>query len=312
MFLAGCAGEDLSKANFERTTVKAEPGSGQGGVPEAPTDDPALSLSTLRSVDPCGLLHDDVVGAFTPEGEGRNSDWGTCMRDFVDTGGKPISIMMVLGTGGFFADQATSGVEGLPLTETSSDENTCYSVAVTQSEPDMGISVLAQHERGGGTPCESGYLVLQSVIKQLRENPPMLPPGDERSLRDVDLCAVPDSKVLEPAFEEGDVAVQPGDLHSCQFMQDDIVVYAYARLGYPVSVIEGTEEVELTDDVTAVMRPGTTDTAECEVSWNHLGHSDVEAEVVSLNYYNYSKSADVTEACESVTALAEGMVKALP
>jgi hypothetical protein len=48
------------------------------------------------------------------------------------------------------------------------------------------------------------------------------------------------------------------------------------------------------------------------VSWNHLGRSQSEAEVVSLNYYNYSESVDVAEACEKVTALAEGLVEALP
>jgi hypothetical protein len=310
--LAGCSGEDLAKANFERTTVKAEPGSGQGNVPSAPTDEQALSLPALRSVDPCGLLHDDVVGTFTPDSEGRNSDWGTCVRDFVDAGGKPVSIMLVLGSAGIFADQATTGVEGLPLIETSSDEKTCYSVAVTRRDPDMGISVLAQHEQGGGTPCESGYLVLQSVVKQLRENPPLLPPAEERSLREVDLCGVLEAEHLKAAFEEGDVSVRPGGLNSCQYVQDDIVVHVNARIGFPVSVVEGTEEIELTEEIPAVMRPGTTDTAECDVSWNHLGRSQSEAEVVSLNYYNYSESVDVAEACEKVTALAEGLVEALP
>ncbi|OQO93137.1 hypothetical protein B1813_08620 [Saccharomonospora piscinae] len=309
--LAGCAGEDLGRKNFERTTVQAEPGTGQGQVPTGPIDDPAVALPTLRTVDACGLLGDGIDGRFTPQDEPRSTEWGTCRRDYVDAGGKPISIMVELGEGSVFADQATGGVAGLPVVETSVDETSCYSVAVTQRDPDMGVSVFAQHEQAGGQPCESSYVVLGNVVAQLRDSPPTLTP-EGGSLLEFDLCESLDEQTLTSVLGEDEVGVRPGGLHACEFSQDDVVVYTSARLGYPIAPTEGAEEVRLAGEVPAVRRPGTTDTAECDISWNHLPLSDSEAELVSLNYYDYSDDAEVATACERVTALAEAMVATLP
>jgi hypothetical protein len=49
-------GPDLGKANFQRTTVSARPGS-DGQVSTGPITDPAVSLAALRVVDPCPLVY---------------------------------------------------------------------------------------------------------------------------------------------------------------------------------------------------------------------------------------------------------------
>ncbi|CAM2916652.1 hypothetical protein SAXI111661_08175 [Saccharomonospora xinjiangensis] len=311
--LAGCAGEDLAKENFERTTVKAEPGTGQGQVPTGPIDDPAVELATLRTVDACGLLGDDVAGNLTPQEEPSSSGWGLCSRSFIDAGGKPIRVLLELGEGSVFADQATSNVGGLPLVQTAIDDTSCFSTAVTQRDPDVGISVLADHEQGGGDPCQSSYLVLEGVLGTLRANPPTLTP-QEGSLLTVDLCESLASEEFGGVLgtDEEEARLLPGGLHFCQLSQDDFVVYANARVAYPVAPIEGTKEVELAKGITGVQQPGTTDTAECDVSWNHLGLSEHEAEVITVSYYDYTEEADVDAACQRVTELAEAMVKTLP
>ncbi len=309
--LAGCAGEDLAKENFERTTVKAEPGTGQGQVPSGPIDDPAVELTALRTVDACGLLGDDVVGNFTPQDDPTGSGWGMCSRSFVDPGGKPIRVLLEVGEGSVFPDQATSDVAGLPLVQTSVDETSCVSTAVTQRDPGLGISVMATHEQGGD-PCQSGYVVLESVIGQLRADPPMLTP-QEGSLLTVDLCESLASEELAAVLDTDEEArVMPSGLHFCQLSQDDFVVYAHARVGFPVSPTEGTKEIELAEGLPAVQEPGTTDMAECDVSWNHLELGEDEAELISLSYYDYAGEGDVDAACERATELAKAMVKTLP
>lgn len=310
--LAGCAGEDLAKENFERTTVKAEPGNGEGQVPSGPIDDPAFELTTLRTIDACGLLGDDLVGTFTPEGEALGSDWGRCARSYVDVGGKPIRVMLELGEGNVFADQATGNVGGLPLVQRSADETSCFSTAVTQRDPDIGISVLATHDQGGGDPCQSSYLALEGIVEGLRSDPPTMEQRDG-SMMTVDVCEILGSDEVSGVLDtDEELRVLPSGLHFCQLSYDDVVVYAHARLGYPVSATDGVEEIELAKDVPAFREAGTTDTAECDVSWNHLGLTEHEAELMTLSYYDYAGEASVDTACSRVTELAKAMVKTLP
>jgi hypothetical protein len=317
--LTGCAGEDLTKKNFERTTVPAtelaESGGGQGSVPSGPIDDPALELATLRTVDACGLLSDDFVGNFnfTPQEDFGSGGWGECSRSFVDVGGKPIRVSLELGEGGVFPDQATGNVAGLPLVQLSIDDTSCISTAVTNHNPGLGISLMANYEQGGGDACQTSYLVLEGVVEQLRANPPQLTP-EEGSLLTVDLCeSFQSEEFLAALGEDGDEAdVMPSGLHFCMLSQGRITAHAYARVGWPVAPYEGTNEIELVDGLTAVQEPGASDMAECSVSWNHRELGEEEAEILSLHYYDYASEADVDTACERVTELAKAMVKTLP
>ncbi|MFD2399334.1 hypothetical protein ACFSVJ_24765 [Prauserella oleivorans] len=166
--LSGCAGEDLAKANFQRTTVSAEPGTGQGEVPEGPITDPAVSQSALRTVDPCGLLTDRIVGDLgSLADEPYRSDWGSCRVELRDAGDKTVDVGLELGE--TVIAEPTGGIEGLPLVESTLDDGTCFVTAVTGYEPTVGVT--AQVEYPGGNACDAGYTLVGNVIRELRADP---------------------------------------------------------------------------------------------------------------------------------------------
>jgi hypothetical protein len=312
--LAGCAGENLAKENFERTTVKAEPNGREGPVPSGPIDDPAFEPATLRKVDACALLGDELAATLLPNGQPTAADWGRCARTYVDVGGKPIRVMVELGESGTLAsaDDATGNVGGLPLVQHSSGDSSCISVAVTRRQPNAGVSVMATHDQGGGDPCDSSYVALEGVVEALRSNPAMME-EPEGSLMTVDLCESFSSEHVSKALElDEEPRINPSGLHFCQLSFDDVIAYAHARVGYPVTPGDEAEEIELVDGLKVARQASGNDIAECDVSWVHLPISEQEAELMTLSYYDYGESADTDTACSRVTDLAKGLLKTLP
>lgn len=305
--LAGCAGEDLSKANFERTTVKMEPGNGQGTVPTGPIDDPAVALPALRTVDPCPLLTGDALGDLVRTGDPLSFEWGVCSVDARDAGGKTVALRLELGESLVLADQASGNVEGLPLVETKTDDGTCFVTAITSRQPDLGIGLQVEYE--GSNPCAPGHRILSSVIRQLRDTPRTYD-VERDSLIETDPCAsVADGTLAEVLGDE--VAAEPTGLHSCQFRVGRAAVYVRFSVGYP-PIPEGRTEIDLGGGHMASRKESTTDLAECNVSWQHRAVSDEEGEQVSVDYSDYGEDATQKQACSKVTDVARSVVTTLP
>ncbi|WP_199432757.1 hypothetical protein [Qaidamihabitans albus] len=308
--LTGCGGEDLAKANYQRTTVTAAPGSGgQGEVPTGPIDDPAVAASALRTVDPCPLL-DGAAGELGQAGQPEAVEWGACRIEVRDAGGKAINLVLDLGESAVLPDQATGNVEGLPLIEKETDEATCFVTAVTARDPSLGIAVQADYR--GGDPCGPGYTVLQQVIRELHAEP-VTYAEEPGSLLGVDPCASVDDPVLATVLGEQELRKRPMGLHTCEFDVDERPsVNVRFRVGYPVEPDQGSP-VDLGDGVTAVQRKGTTDTVECEVSWQHRPLVDGdEAELVSASFSFASEDGDGDDACGKAAEVARNIAAGLP
>lgn len=305
--LGGCAGEDLSKSNYQRTTVPAEPGSGQGQVPTGPITDPAVSLSALRAVNPCELLSGEPIASFERVSDPMESEWGACRIEVRDAGGKNLQLTLDLGESLVMPEQATGNVEGLPLVENKTDDETCFVTAVTSRSPTMGVGLQVLYP-GAGDPCGTGISVLSSVVRALRDDPPTYRPGPE-SLLPVEPCeSVADDVVTDVLGEEP--TRQAMGLHMCQFRSGRSTIFVRFRVGYPPDPESGTE-IDL-GGVKAVRESGTTDTAECAVSWQHLAGAEGSSEVVSVEYSDFGEEVTKDDACSRATDFAEGVVTALP
>ncbi|WP_232212802.1 hypothetical protein [Saccharomonospora saliphila] len=307
--LGGCAGEDLSKANFERTTVRAEPRTGQGAVPAGPIDDPAVALERLRGVDACALLSGPAVSGYTEQEDPRRVDWGVCRRTLVDVGGKEFSLWLDLGQTSSATD-ATGEVAGLPLVERTDGDTTCYATAITSRETDLGITVWADYPDGGDS-CGTATSVLAGVVERLRTDPPSAE-QPEGSLREADPCGVVSDDVRASVFD-GESTARPAGLHVCALGEGRATLRVTFRVGFPIQdAPEDGERITLAGGATAVREPGTTETAECDVRWQHRGIDEYEAELVGLSYYDYSEAADTASACAHVTRVAEDVMTTLP
>lgn len=307
---AACGSVDLSKANYQRTTVPAEPGSGgQGEVPRGPIDDPAVSTETLRTVDPCALLSKDALAALGDSGRPRADDWSECRNEVTDAGGKTIDISLRLGeTFGISMDKAKGNVAGLPLVENKQDPATCFTTAITDKDPDIGITVQIGYE--GGDPCRTGRTLLGNIVKALHEAPGTLTeiPG---SLVRLDPCATVDTKLvgelLGPAAEP-----ELTSLHGCAWVGESPELRVDFRLGYMPSDDADTEPVDLGGGVKGLREAGRTSSPSCAVTWLHLPTGQDKGELVKVDYTNYTADKGADDACGKAVEVAKGLVASLP
>lgn len=309
---AGCSGEDLAKANYQRTTVSAEPGTASGDVPTGPIDDPAVGLAALRTVDPCAVLSQDTLaGLGTRTGEPYQSEWGQCRVDVQDAGGKVIGLGLDLGEAFVIDDRASGAVEGLPLIEEQADDTTCLLTAVTSRDPGLGIGLQVNYE-GGGNPCGPGYTALQRVLQLLHDNPPQYeqPPG---SLLAVDPCGTAGRRALDDVLGAG-AAGQPQGLHQCQYSVDGRgpTVTVRFRSGYPPTPDDGAP-ADLGRGVTAIQEQSTVDGPVCEAGWQHLATGEEGAsELVAVEFYGNEGDGTKQQACERAVTVARSVVPNLP
>ncbi|WP_162830164.1 DUF3558 domain-containing protein [Amycolatopsis palatopharyngis] len=306
--LQACAGQDLGKANFQRSTVPAAPGSGsQGEVPTGPIADPAVAAEELRLIDPCPLVGAEALAELGVPGEPNSSGWDRCANQVRDAGGKKISISLQLGDLLGLA-KPTGSIEGLPLVESSFEESDCFVSAFTSREPDLGITAQVSYE--GGDPCRAGRTVLQQAIKTLRADPVKLDAPEESLIR-VDPCAgIDDAAVSE--ILTGEVSKAATGLHDCAWNSSGPDLTLGFRLGYPPSAEEGAEEVDLGDGLTGYQRMSVQDSAQCMVVWLYRPIDETQGEVVSLDYTNYNTDAASDDPCGKAGTLARKVVAALP
>ncbi|WP_177242475.1 DUF3558 domain-containing protein [Amycolatopsis marina] len=308
LVLVACGGQDLGKANFQRTTVPAEPGSGsQGEVPTGPITDPAVAAEALRLVDPCPLVGPDVLSELGTPGEPRVSGWDRCANTAQDAGGKKVSVSLQLGDL-LGLEKPTGNVEGLPLAENSLEEGNCFVSALTSRDPDLGITAQVKYE--GGDPCRAGRTVLQKVITMLRAEPATVE-QPEGSVVGLDPCTGLDDAATGDVLT-GEVDKRATSLHDCTWNSRGTDLTLGYRLGHLPSVQDAAEEVDLGGGVTGYQKVTSPDSAQCAISWVHRPIDETLGELVALEYRNRDADAKTDDACGKAKVLATKVAAGLP
>jgi hypothetical protein len=302
-------GPDLGKANFARTTVAAQPGSGEQ-APDGPITDPAVTPAVLRLVDPCGLVDNATLADLgTPAGPRASGiDLGMCFNDVKDAGGKTIKISVQLGSstiGG--ADKASGAVGGLPRIEDKADDGSCDVTALTGKAPDLGIRVNTVYT--GGDSCRTAGGVLEKVVKRIHENPPKYT-VEKGSLIDVDLCTVLDEQVaaeVVPAARK-----QAGGLHVCSWLGSGPNLLLTFNRGAKTTESADYQPVDLGGGVTGFQKTKKTGPSDCSIRWQHRSTNGDVGENLALSYSYYSADVSKDDPCGKALKLVKNVITKVP
>lgn len=303
----GCGGQDLSKANFSRTTVSAQAGAGSEKAPEGPITDQAVSAAKLRTVDPCKLIAGPTLAELGTVGEPNDFGLSKCSVEIKDAGGKTIRLSVGLGesisTG---PDDKTGVVEGLPRIE-SANGGPCYVSALTQRDPTLGIQVQSSYT--GGEPCQPAGVALQKVIQKLHDNPPQfeVAPG---SALGTDLCTAADDGVLKE-IAGADAKAAPIGLHRCTWSKTGgATVTLSFTIAMPSRPSDKNPEVDV--DGTKAIQESSKTASSCKLEWVHRKIDDKKSELVTFAYENYSAQAATDDPCGKAAKGAKSVLKKLP
>jgi hypothetical protein len=302
-------GPDLGKANFARTTVPAQPGSGEQ-APDGPITDPAVTLAALRVVDPCGLVDKvSLADLGTPaEPRANTIDLGMCSNEVKDAGGKTVKIAVELGSSTLGSvDKVSGAVGGLPRIEDKSDDGSCDVTALTSRSPDLGVRVNAVYT--GGDACRSAGSVLEVVVKRVHENPPKYE-VDKGSLMDVDLCSVIDDQVVTTAVPAARKSAS--GLHICNWFGSGPTVSVAFTRGTKWTESADYKKIDLGGGVSGFQKTKTTGSSDCTIKWQHRAISGDVGENLSLNYTYYSAEASKDDPCGKSLKLVQNALTKLP
>lgn len=312
--VTGCAGEDLVKTAGKRTTVPPQPGSGgTGPVPEGPVNEPALTADKLREVKACELLKGEAVTQLgTPE-DPSGSGPDTCSVTVTDPGGKDIRVSITIGEtfyGG--VQQATGGLDGLPLNETRQDQS-CTDKVLTSEDPAVGVSVQVTYS--DGEPCGAGRKVLSKIIQQLKSDPPKVDTSGG-SIVKLDPCKVIPKATLDKVLGEGQTT-STFNLHGCisSGPLGGGTVSLNFTFAYPPYAGSNSKEVRLSSKVTALQTFYDPKNEQCAVEWAHKEYSStssMDGESVRVDYSNYGGDGKALDACKKAVEIAKVVVGKLP
>ncbi|RSN65579.1 DUF3558 domain-containing protein [Amycolatopsis sp. WAC 04182] len=306
-------GQNLAKSNFARTTVAAEPGSGNGSVPDGDINDPAVTPAVLRTIEPCGLVSKEVLSSLgTPEEPTSNlSSFGTCRAKAVDAGGKELSVRVEIGASTYLSSNGVtvSTVDGLPQIERKGkDGKSCEVAIMTLRKPERGISFSVTYD--GGDSCATGRAVAAKAVKILHTSPAKYP-AVAGTLTAVDPCTAADSAVLNEVVPHG--AAELTTFHSCDWTPgSNPRVSIGFRHALPPAERDGNKKIDV-DGVAVYQKVGTGNAAECKLEWQHKPWSGDDVEIVSVNYRNYDeKSKDEAVSCGKAVKVAKSVISKLP
>lgn len=317
LVLGGCAGEDLAKQTFERTTVPPQPGSGgTGPVPDGRIDEPELTTAKLREIDTCELLRGEAVSQLGTLGEPLSTSPEMCGVTVTDPGNKEIRVSLSLGERLYSGrDEATGGMDGLPLIETR-DDSSCTDKVLTEEEPaEVGISLQVTYD--DGEPCGASRKVLAKIIQRLKADPPKLD-ADSDSLLLEDPCdSLPRSELTTLLGD--DPVSSPYLLHGCTASSTESSSSGSVSLtfsfNYPPLATSNAKDVRLSSTVTGIQSYYDPNTEVCQVEWEHKKFSSQtsrDGEAVKVDYSSYTGDGKATDACKKAVRLAKAVLRELP
>lgn len=318
LLLAGCAGADLAKQRFPRTTIPANAenvsdptGSTQ---PPPPTDgkpvDPAFAADKLRLVDPCELLDEDVLKRFGTPGERSRSGFSRCSNFMKDKGGKDLAVTVEVGqTMTTELKNADKQLAGLRSYEQVLENSACFVSVITQEQPGLGLTVQIGYEDGDA--CGPGREVAQSVVEQIKAKAATRTPA-KGSLITLDPCVLPDKATVDAAAGD-DYRLYPYGLHNCAWVGKDRELTLAFRETYVPDDREFDDkqtEVDLGGGVVGYQVSNSSAFPSCEVKWVQLVGQDDEGEIVEV------KSAGPKDAefdrCATAVTFAKAVMGKIP
>jgi uncharacterized protein DUF3558 len=311
--LAGCgATVDTAKVTFKRTTVPAGQDTGTGGATASGTprtNDPAFTNEKLRTMDPCGLLTDDILSQVGDPADNDRSDFGECGNYMKDPDGEDLSISLTLGGDVPNTQDADKNIGGLPAIESELDSgDACFITVVTSTKPNFGITIQA----GGESKklCEAGRTVMTGVVDLIRNDPPKYdtPKG---TLVSVDPCQVAKDATLRTVLGDGVDAGNPYNLHWCNWQGANGTLGVWLRVGYDPAKSSSGQAVSLGGGVTAYKSTTTASAASCELQWKHRAFTGDQVEIVHI-FLDQQKVAKGVDPCKPAITLAKSLITTLP
>ncbi len=309
--VSACAGPDLGKQNFPRTTVT------QTSAATGPIDDAAVTPDALRTVDPCGMLQGDTVtGVGTPvEDSLHSTGLDGCAVEVTDAGGKEARLSLTMGETLLLSSATQVGtVEGLPVVERDLDdpdtaeEEGCVVTAVTSETPGMGISVQVTYQ--GGDACGTGLTVIREVVARMHGSPPRMTRAANSAVP-LDPCTLVDDTVAAEVLGRS-TTKRPGGLHECHWSGGNAT--GYLRISETVEPSDGDDgtRVDLGGGITGYQEKRTTAGNSCTIAWTHLRTGDGEGEVVKFEYDNFHDDAAGDDSCGKARRIVDTILPKLP
>lgn len=319
LLLAGCAGADLAKQRFPRTTIPADAenvsdpgGSSQKSPPPANGQpvDPAFAADKLRLTDPCELLDEDVLKRFGTPGDRSRSGFSRCSNFMKDKGGKDLAVTVEVGqTMTSELKKADKQLAGLRSYEQVLENSACFVSVITQEEPGLGLTVQIGYEDGDA--CAPGREMAEAVVKQIKERSATRTPA-KGSLITLDPCAVPDKAAVDAAAG-ADYRVYPYGLHNCAWVGEDRELTLAFRETYipdDRSFDDKQTEVDLGGGVVGYQVSNSTAFPSCEVKWVQLAGSDNEGEIVQVK--SAAPKATEFDRCAAAVTFAKSILGKIP
>ena len=299
--LTAC-GPDLGKQNFPRTTITVSAQSTGGEI-----TDSAVSLTALRTIDPCGLVDASTLGDLGTLDGTNASGLDGCTNVVHDAGGKRLQVDLTLGQSIAITNNTSGAIQGLPLIVDDVGGSQCDVTALTSTTPSLGITAGISYP--GGDACGAGQTVLTKVIQKIHSGASRLslPPGSAIA---VDLCTVPDKTLMATVLGRGSES-SPGGLHRCQWSGG--AANGYLSLDeIPVPATgDGVTTVDL-GGTTGFQKLETNAGKRCTISWLQRATKASSGEVVSFLYNNYHDDAAKDDACGKALQVARAVLPKLP
>ncbi|GLW91626.1 DUF3558 family protein [Actinokineospora globicatena] len=309
VLVAGCGTSvDLAKSTSARSTVPATSGL-KAPVPPGPVDP-----EELRRINPCALMDDAALKPLGQPAQSRLRDYSQCSNYMKDKNGEELNLTLSIGDLTIGQPDAGAEIAGLPYVESELDDKTaCFLTAITDTNPNRGITVQAGR-RDKGDLCTPGRALLESALARIRKDAPKLELA-KNTLVDLEPCTLVSDTVVATLVGEKS-RKRPSGAHACSWNGDGVSFMLTFRIGArPDTVAEaaGTTPVNLGDGVTAQQKPDD-DGSRCRIDWSHATFpaDEERAEVIALDYSRYSGKVAGEDPCAKLQTVAKALIPRLP
>lgn len=318
LLLAGCAGADLAKQRFPRTTIPANAEnvadptgtSPTTSVPDGRPAHPAFAADKIRLVDPCELLDEKVLKRLGTPGKRSRTGYSRCSNFMKDKADKDLAVTVEIGqTMTSELKNADKQLAGLRSHEQTLDNSACFVSVITQEKPGLGITVQIGYEDGDA--CAPGRTVAESVVKRIKDDAPKRTPA-KGSLITLDPCALPDQATIEAAAGAGH-RVYPYGLHNCSWVGDKrelTLDFRETFIPEDRDFDANQTEVDLGGGVKGYQVLSSTAFPSCEVKWVQLVGEDNDGELVEVKSAG-PKTSDF-DRCATALAFAKAIIGKIP
>ncbi|MBM7776477.1 hypothetical protein JOD54_006681 [Actinokineospora baliensis] len=309
---AGC-GADLSKSSTARSTVPATSGLATSTSTSSPSPVDAFDPDNLRGINPCGLMDNAALKPLGEPAESRLRDFSQCSNYMKDKDGEELNLTLSIGEPTIGQPEPDAEIEGLPFVKSELDDKTaCFLTAITETNPNRGITVQAGR-RDKGDLCTPGRALLESALAKIRDDAPRLDLADN-TLVAVDPCGQLADSVITAAVGP-DTRKRPSGAHVCSWNGGGMSLMLTFRIGpRPEAIADAAKSVPINLGGVTGQQRAEADGGRCRLEWAHADYpGDKErAEVVAIDLSRYSGSGAGEDLCAKAQAVAKALIPKLP